>query len=310
MSKLFGKAPTQVPSQSVSGFEALPGDLQQRFRDLGAAAGPLLDNPAQFFAPQDISAEEESARGIINSSLDPQAFRESIEGFLSPYRGIVTEDINKAFEGPQGALAARASEAGAFGSSRHRSGEADLDRGRLDAIANALNNEYGRALGQRQQSISNLMGFGGLERGIDLAQRSALPQAINTFSSALSPLLSGSQTTGSFTQGGSQGLLGKIGQAASFAAPFFTGGLSLPTPAGVNPLGTGSAFTGMSALSDERLKKNITKVGEKKGLNVYEYEYLWSPKKWIGYMAQEVEKLYPNAIGEYMGYKTVDYGAI
>ena len=47
-----------------------------------------------------------------------------------------------------------------------------------------------------------------------------------------------------------------------------------------------------------------------KDLNVYAYEYLWSPIKFVGFIAQEVEKLYPHAVIERDGYKTVNYGAV
>ena len=63
-------------------------------------------------------------------------------------------------------------------------------------------------------------------------------------------------------------------------------------------------------ISDERLKENIEKVGSYKGLNVYEYNYLWSPVKWVGFIAQEVEKIIPEAVLNVNGFKIVDYGKI
>ena len=63
-------------------------------------------------------------------------------------------------------------------------------------------------------------------------------------------------------------------------------------------------------ISDERLKENIEKVGSYKGLNVYEYNYLWSPTKWVGFIAQEVEKIIPEAVLNVNGFKIVDYGKI
>ena len=59
-----------------------------------------------------------------------------------------------------------------------------------------------------------------------------------------------------------------------------------------------------------RLKENIEKIGSYKGLNVYEYNYLWSPTKWVGFIAQEVEKIIPEAILNVNGFKVVDYGKI
>jgi hypothetical protein len=69
--------------------------------------------------------------------------------------------------------------------------------------------------------------------------------------------------------------------------------------------------------SDIRMKENIVKVGElPNGLNLYEFEYkpefidnvLAGPGRQIGVMAQEVEKVMPEAVFTMSnGYKAVDY---
>ena len=54
---------------------------------------------------------------------------------------------------------------------------------------------------------------------------------------------------------------------------------------------------GIASLSDRRLKKNITKLGEYiKGINFYSFEYLWSPVRHFGFMADEVKKIMPEAV--------------
>lgn len=206
MDALFGGSESQQSSTSQSGFGALPANLQALFSQLGTAASPLLTDPGQFFAPQGLSADELAAGDIIRSQLDPTAFGQSIEQFMNPFRDIITQDINKAFEGQQGALASRISEAGAFGSSRQRGAESDLERSRLDAIASAMSGQFNTAMQQRQQGIGNLLGFGQLERGVDLSQRQALPQALQIFSQVLSPLLS----SGTSTSAGSSGTQGGV----------------------------------------------------------------------------------------------------
>ena len=76
----------------------------------------------------------------------------------------------------------------------------------------------------------------------------------------------------------------------------------------------GSIGGGYAARSDYALKKNIKAVGKNGPLTVYEFEYkddmgLELPKgKHIGYMAQEVEKIYPEAVSFKDGYRMVDYG--
>ncbi|CAB4155373.1 Intramolecular chaperone auto-processing domain containing protein [uncultured Caudovirales phage] len=80
-----------------------------------------------------------------------------------------------------------------------------------------------------------------------------------------------------------------------------TGALSGSTTTGTQP---GSFF------SDRRLKHDIKKIGEaKNGLPIYKFKYKGDPQEQthIGFMADEVEKKNPEAVGESQGFKTVDY---
>jgi hypothetical protein len=70
--------------------------------------------------------------------------------------------------------------------------------------------------------------------------------------------------------------------------------------------GLGSLFGGLFSLSDRRLKQNIKKVGKlDNGLDVYSYTMGGVPQ--IGLMADEVEKVKPEAVAELGGIKHVRY---
>ena len=77
----------------------------------------------------------------------------------------------------------------------------------------------------------------------------------------------------------------------------------------------GFASTAMSFFpgSERALKENIKKIGTaKSGLGIYKYNYIGYPdKQYIGAMVDEVEKIFPDAVGEtpdnYLG---VDYNKI
>lgn len=77
--------------------------------------------------------------------------------------------------------------------------------------------------------------------------------------------------------------------------------------------GTAAAF---AMFSDRALKKNIVRRGRMStGIGIYEFNYNWEPEgtpAHIGYMADEVEKVYPDAVfvDPASGYKKVDYAKV
>jgi len=75
--------------------------------------------------------------------------------------------------------------------------------------------------------------------------------------------------------------------------------------------GSTTTTTGpQSWFSDARLKEDIKQVGTaKNGLPIYNFKYKGDPTEQthIGYMAQDVEKVHPEAVGESNGFKTVNY---
>ena len=80
---------------------------------------------------------------------------------------------------------------------------------------------------------------------------------------------------------------------------------------GLFSLGGAALLAPTGTFSDRRLKTNIKQIGTAdNGLNVYSYNYVWGGPTQLGYMADEVEKLIPEAVGESHGYKTVNYGII
>tara|TARA_B100000029_G_scaffold348578_1_gene340976 strand:- start:273 stop:1556 length:1284 start_codon:yes stop_codon:yes gene_type:complete len=63
--------------------------------------------------------------------------------------------------------------------------------------------------------------------------------------------------------------------------------------------------------SDIRLKRNIILIGQSQSnLNIYEYNYVWSNKKYRGVMAQDLLKSNPEAVTKLFGYYLVNYNKI
>lgn len=117
----------------------------------------------------------------------------------------------------------------------------------------------------------------------------------------------GSNSTGTYTpkSSGSNWFGNGLSGAASGAAI----GSAIPgigTGLGAIFGGLGGAFGGFS---DRRLKTDIIAIGKAdNGLTIYRYRYVDSPEFHLGFMADEVEKVVPEAVTEHeSGYKMVDY---
>lgn len=77
--------------------------------------------------------------------------------------------------------------------------------------------------------------------------------------------------------------------------------------------GSTTTTTAPSGWSDRRLKEDIRKIGETDdGLPIYKFRFKGEDKDQthIGYMADEVEKKHPDAVGKKDGYKYVDYAKV
>jgi hypothetical protein len=167
---------------------------------------------------------------------------------------------------------------------------------------NAANQQFGMDTQNRQQYISEL-----------LAQRQTPLNEINA-------LMSGAQVNNPFAGG-----LGYQAGNNVQAAPIFAGAQA-QGQADINKFnaqqsGSNSMMGGLFSLgaagiqsrifSDRRLKRNIVKIGTYiNGLAKYSFEYIWGEKS-IGAMADEVEKLMPQAVMTHAsGYKMVDYAMV
>lgn len=148
-------------------------------------------------------------------------------------------------------------------------------------------------------------GMGNAQANADLANNQA---SANQWSALMSGLgLASSAAGGAGGVGGFGNFLGSFGSAggSGFASP------SAITAGGGAPLAGSAAgafpsFYGTT--SDERLKENIEPVGElADGQTIYSYNFIGDRRPQIGLLAQEVEKVRPDAVAEIGGIKMVDY---
>lgn len=73
----------------------------------------------------------------------------------------------------------------------------------------------------------------------------------------------------------------------------------------------GLGLMAYGAFSDRRLKRDIERIGtHPSGVPLYSFRYLNDDTPRIGVMADEVEKVMPEAVGERDGFKTVNYAML
>jgi hypothetical protein len=117
------------------------------------------------------------------------------------------------------------------------------------------------------------------------------------------------------TQSGSQsgtqsGTTTSTGTGTGNSSTVESGGGLAQLLSGLGALGQGAGAMGLMFPSDVRLKTDIHRIGEDaKGRNVYRFRYTAdaSRKVFTGYMAQELLRSDPEAVGMMGDYLAVDY---
>lgn len=284
-----------------SGFSMLPKEITDAYKNYGSAINAQIPNLTAAYTPLGQTGDETEAFNRIRQGFAPteDSIRSDVSMLMNPFDDFVLGDVNRAAGSDYSILKQDLNSAGQLGSNRQRLGANDIEQTRLGTIGKLRQGQYNTALDQvlnniipqRQNDAQGLLGIGNFQR--DLAGQTSqapitglqqLASALGILPTNASPVQTGSKST----SGGSLGSF--LGNAGSI----------------VSGLGSLSGF-----LSDRSLKENIVPYGTENGFNTYEYNYIWSPQKYIGVMADEVETVCPEAVRELiLGCKVVDYGMI
>ena len=336
-----GKSSTSTSSVTI------PPEVLARYNSVNATAQnvaqtpfqPYSSNPSDFVAPVN-STQQQGINQIAGSANAAQPFFGAAAGltaagagpanlgglntnqYMSPFMGDV---YGQALAGQQlqnqqqqSNLAGQAVTAGAFGGDRANTAQANLayqqNLANNQTNANLLNTGYqnaqnvatqqqGAQLTAQQANLARLTGAGGQLAGIGTAAQTAAQQGgQNTLAAGTVP----QQTQ----QAGLTALYNQFLQQQAY--PFQTTQFLANIAEGTGAL-SGSTTTQTqpsSFFSDRRLKHDIKKIGKTDdGLPIYKFKYKGDPSEQthVGFMAQDVEKVHPEAVGESHGYKTVDY---
>lgn len=175
-----------------------------------------------------------------------------------------------------------------------------------------VNQLFQNYLGQGEQFIGNQ--FNRLANTVGMGQASAAGQAANSLNAAnnITGIL-GNQ--GDIRSAGTMANQNIQNQALGGGMQMLQGGLMGSGLLGGGGLaGGGMAGAGLGALmfSDERLKEAIERVGETDdGIPIYKWRYKGETQMHVGPMAQDVEKVKPDAVLTHeSGYKILNLGAL
>lgn len=315
---LFGSKKTTVPA---SGFYALPQEYQDLYKGLLGSANDIFlpggELNVDMFTPLGVTDDEEYAFDLIREGLTPtpESLGKDISMLMNPFDDYVISDIQREAQGENSILNQALSKTGQMGSNRGILGASDVEQRRLDRIGQfrqgqynvALDTALGRLTDLKSQDIGNRLGIGTFDRNLDSQTKQAPFTALNAGTGSLTAFPTqfgnfGSPETTVKTGGGLGGILGGISGIAKAG-----GGIASALGYG----GTGSTLssigTALGFFSDPRLKENIVPAGREAGLNLYKFNYIGDDTTYVGVMADEVEKVMPEAVGEYQGYKTVNY---
>lgn len=321
----------------------LIGSEQALRQGLGGSLGLIAGGLAPFVDPGISAFQTQAAQA---GALGQEAQRGAFADFTaSPGQQFLREQGEQALLRNQAAI-------GGLGGGNVRSalqrqgiGFAAQDFGnqfnRLGTLSNIAAGLTGQGVGQGAQNIfqtgQSLAGgrtrageqIAGQISGTSSALADLLQQQgaggadiLGTQSGNLANLLSQAGQAGSLSQQQLASILANIATGSGSQVAGLPGLPSLQPKTGILP-GIGQAAAGIGTgvaavapfVSDIRLKKNIMKIGEHKGINLYSWDWnkigrkITGHLKGVGVIAQEIQKIKPEAVidGEWL---RVDYGKV
>lgn len=294
----------------------IAGELAAGARNVGGAGAGGTLNAAQFLntGGQNLAAAgTEKLMGLFS----PQYKEEQIQASLQPAREAIREQL-----GSQNAMYGAA---GGLGSSRMALADRNLQQlgqqrlqssaaqtsaaveAQRQAAANALLTTGAQGVSTAGNLFSGMMNTG---FGAGTAAGNLYGQSVDTTGKAMAAAQSPMDLYNKYAS-----VVFGVPQAST--TPNFTGTQGSNTSGwgfGVTNIGGGNAPYG----SDVAIKQNIEKIGVlNNGLNLYKYEYkdqykdTWGHGQQIGVLAQDVEKVKPEAVSMHPdGYKMVNYSMV
>jgi len=341
-----GFSPMQQQAQSDIANMQTPGQYGAATQAAGAGTMGSFGLAGQEANTGRNLAQASTNPGIVGSYMNPY-----IQNALAPSMQLLNQQYGIAGQQEQGNATSAGAFGGSREALMSGLNQQNQMLAQNQLVGNAYQNAYGTAqnqmntvsaqglagqqaamqgLGQGISGANTLAGIGGqqltAQQGIDTAQLSAgaqqqtqqqnvINQAIQNYATAQQY----PQQQLSFMNSMLRGLPTQATTTQSYQAAPST--LNQVTGLGIAGLGAYNAFGGgAAAASDINLKENVVLLWRTdNGMGIYEFEYkpefkdheLCGHGKFIGYVAQEVEKFMPEAVFTMdNGYKAVNYDLV
>lgn len=261
----------------------------ERYKKYGIPAEDrYYDMVAKYSAPEEEEAQAAAALGDMRvaENVNNENLKRRLAGLgIDPTSGAAVAAMSDA------AVMNAANEA----SAQNRARQAAKTLG-MSLTADAAN--FGRG------GASGIIQFGSAAGANTQANVGAGATGLSAVTGATSPMM-GAYGTGINMYGQQMGTYANIYNGDANRAQAESAGFG-------KLLGAGAQLGLKFAMSDRRLKKDIVPLSQlTNGLIVYQFSYVWDDVKHIGFMADEVEPLFPDAVHTHVsGYKMVDYSKV
>lgn len=271
-----------------------------------------------------------AALGLTGQAAGPA----NIAPFMNPYTSMVTgqtmQDLERQRQMQMNQIGASASQAGAFGGSRHGVAEALTNeafaRQGAQAFGNLQQQGFNTALQAAQNQQANQLaaagqfgqlagqGFGfGQSIAQQQAQQGAQQQALQN--ALIAAAQQQFQNVANYPQQALRLPLQALGMTPYGSTTTAT---QTANPGLFGTLGNMAQLGGLLFGSDRRLKKNVKRLGEVSGFNVYVWDWSDEGKRIVspmqppfGVMADELQETHPHLVHKGSdGYMRVDYAGL
>lgn len=278
----------------------IPKEVMDRYNAINTKAEGISNNPFQKYGTDasDFVAQmnEQQQKGIsgLNAIASSGPSYNTVQNYLNPYLTNVADTTRKqmeqANEQAQSGALGTAAQSGAFGGDRAGVAAANLANQQNMAMGSTMANIYSQGFDQATNAnMNDLNRMAGLA-GNQLAMGTQMQQT---------------------EQAGKDALINQFQQEQGYPFQVASWLANIALGTGAQSGSTTTATQPAPFWSDRRLKHDIKEIGTSHdGMPIYTFKYKGDPQEQthVGFMADEVEKKHPEAVGlDPSGYKTVDY---